>query len=103
MSNCHTATLRHGNRKGNPVTFGEKLREIREKAEFRQEDLAESSGVPIGSLRGYEQGQREPSWSAVVKIAKALGVTCEAFSDCDDMKGEGEPEKKPAKSPRKKK
>jgi hypothetical protein len=33
-------------------------------------------------LRGYEQNRREPNWKAALKVAKALGVTLEAFADC---------------------
>ena len=47
-----------------------------------QAGLAEASGLPIGSIRNYEQGQREPYWAVVFKLAAALGVSCENFKDC---------------------
>jgi transcriptional regulator with XRE-family HTH domain len=56
---------------------------LREKAGLTQQQLAEASGLPIGSLRNYEQGQREPYWQVVFRLAAALGVTCEAFADCE--------------------
>ena len=64
------------------VTFAERLRELREKAGLTQQQLADASGLPVGSLRNYEQGQREPYWQVVFRLADALGVSCEAFKEC---------------------
>jgi transcriptional regulator with XRE-family HTH domain len=66
------------------MTFAERLQELREKAGLTQAQLAESSGLPLGSIRNYEQGQREPYWTVVFKLADALGVSCEAFKSCVD-------------------
>lgn len=63
-------------------TFGEKLRELREKAMLTQQQLADASGLPLGSLRNYEQGQREPYWAAVFKLAEALSVPVDTFAEC---------------------
>jgi transcriptional regulator with XRE-family HTH domain len=63
-------------------TFGEQLRSLREKAGMTQAGLAEASGLPLGSIRNYEQGQREPYWQVVFRLAKALGTGCQAFADC---------------------
>jgi transcriptional regulator with XRE-family HTH domain len=38
--------------------------------------------LPIGSIRNYEQGQREPYWSVVFRLARALGVSVEVFAEC---------------------
>jgi transcriptional regulator with XRE-family HTH domain len=65
------------------ATFAERLRELREKAGLTQQQLADASGLPVGSLRNYEQGQREPYWQVVFRLAAALGVGCEAFADCE--------------------
>jgi transcriptional regulator with XRE-family HTH domain len=55
---------------------------LRERAGLTQNALAQASGVPIGSLRNYEQGQREPYWHVVFQLAGALGVSVEEFHDC---------------------
>jgi transcriptional regulator with XRE-family HTH domain len=47
-----------------------------------QDGLAQASGLPLGSIRNYEQGQREPYWAVVFKLAAALGVSSEEFKDC---------------------
>jgi len=66
------------------MTFAERLRELREQAGLTQARLAETSGLPLGSIRNYEQGQREPYWQVVFKLADALGVSVEAFKVCID-------------------
>jgi len=85
------------------MTFAEKLRELRDAKGLSEAKLASASGLKFGMIHSYGLGIRKPSFAAVVQIARALGVSCEAFADCDDMKGvEGEYEKKPAsKTPRK--
>ena len=45
-------------------------------------------------VHGYGLGTRLPSFAAVLKLAKALGVGCDAFAECEDVAAE---EEKPAK------
>jgi predicted transcriptional regulator len=74
-----------------PMTFAEKLRELRDASGLSEAKLAEASGVPFASVHEYGLGRRKPSFAAAVKIARALGVSCEAFADCEDVAGESEP------------
>ena len=74
------------------MPFKELLRKLREEAGLTQEELAEKASIPLGSYRNLEQGQRGPGWGAVVKLAKALGVSTDEFAKCDEV---NEPEKKP--------
>jgi transcriptional regulator with XRE-family HTH domain len=85
------------------MTFGERLRELREGKDMSREALATASGVPFGTIHGYELGRRAPSLSATLKLAKALGVDCTAFAACSDVMGEDEPEKPADKKPPKRK
>lgn len=79
------------------MKFSEKLRELRDAAGLTQEQLAQKAGMSVGNVRNYEQGIRLPTFPAVVKLAAALAVTCEAFAECSDVTGEDpEEEKKPA-------
>jgi transcriptional regulator with XRE-family HTH domain len=75
-------------REGKAMTFAQKLRELRDQAGLSEMALARKSGVAFGALHYYVLGRRKPSFAAVVKLAAALGVTCEAFADCDDVRGE---------------
>jgi transcriptional regulator with XRE-family HTH domain len=54
--------------------MGERLKQLRERVGLTQEQLAERAGVPIGTLRGWEYGRREPLLSAAGELAAALGV-----------------------------
>jgi transcriptional regulator with XRE-family HTH domain len=81
------------------MTFGEKLRELRDLAGLSEAKLAELSGVSFGAVHNYSLGFRRPTFAAAVKLARALGVTCEAFADCDDVAGELATEDTPAEPP----
>jgi transcriptional regulator with XRE-family HTH domain len=85
------------------MKFRDKLRQVRDAKRLSEAKLAEASGVSFAAIHDYGQGRRRPSFSAVVKLARALGVTCQEFADCEDI-AEGEPVEKPApKKPTKKK
>src|SRR5262245_1595453 len=76
------------------MKFGEKLKELREAADLSQQQLGETAGVTLHTVRNYEQGQRQPSWAAVVKLSRALGVSTEEFASCDLEEETGERKKK---------
>jgi transcriptional regulator with XRE-family HTH domain len=61
--------------------FPGRLRELRESAGLTQHALAEKVGVQRLSVARWEAGNREPSWSNVLALAAALGVTCQAFDE----------------------
>lgn len=71
------------------MTFAEKLRKLRDEAGLSEAKLAKRSGVSFAAIHDYGLGRRKPSLSAAVKIAQALGVTCEAFADCEDVLSDG--------------
>jgi transcriptional regulator with XRE-family HTH domain len=67
------------------MTFAEKLRQLRQEAGLSEAGLAERSGVSFGAIYNYCLGLRRPTFSAVLRITRALGVTCEAFAGCADL------------------
>lgn len=67
------------------MRFQDKLRELREAKGLSEAKLAELSGVPFGTLHNYGLGIRKPTFAAVVRLARALGTTCEAFAQCDGV------------------
>lgn len=75
--------------------FGKRLQELREKVGLTQVQLAEATGLPLGSIRNYEQGHRDPLWQAAFKLAAALGVGTEAFRDCIDSPSPADTSKTP--------
>jgi transcriptional regulator with XRE-family HTH domain len=91
------------------MTFAERLRQLRDAKGLSQAKLADASGVSFASVREYGMSRRKPSFEAVVKLARALGVSVEAFADCEDVGGEAAPplrpheeEKKPERPRRRK-
>jgi transcriptional regulator with XRE-family HTH domain len=78
------------------MTFAEKLRELRDARELSEAKLADASGLPFATVHNYALGRRKPSLAAALKLAKALGVPCEAFADCDDVQGDEEQPSPPA-------
>src|SRR5262245_6251394 len=59
--------------------IGGRLRELREGKGLTQPQLAELVGVKRDAVARWEADVREPGWSNVVALAKALGVRCEDF------------------------
>jgi transcriptional regulator with XRE-family HTH domain len=70
------------------MKFADKLRELRDEKKMTEAELAEASNVSKAILHDYLLGRRAvPSFANVLKLAAALGVTCEAFADCEDITG----------------
>jgi DNA-binding XRE family transcriptional regulator len=59
--------------------FGKALKRLRAQRKLTQKQLAEKSGLSQNAISHWENGEREPGWSAVVQLAEALGVDCRAF------------------------
>src|SRR5215475_6525926 len=59
--------------------FSARLKEMRERAGLTQKQLADRAGVSQRGISHWEQGLREPTWSNVIALAKALGVKCDDF------------------------
>ena len=76
-------------RKWSPTGFGERLKAIREASGKSQQHLAEAVGVDVMTVSRLERGGQEPAWPLALAIAKALGVSCEAFEKSDS--GEAAP------------
>ena len=55
--------------------FGERLKELRREYGVGQVELAKSIGVSKGIISLWENGQREPTMSNLVSLAKYFGVS----------------------------
>jgi transcriptional regulator with XRE-family HTH domain len=60
-------------------TFAIRLVGLRKAAGLTQAELADESGIPLGTLRGLEQARRQPTWAAVQALAAALKIDCREF------------------------
>lgn len=68
-----------------PKGFSTRLRELRSAAGLSQSDLAARAGMNLWGLAKLEYAQREPKWYTVVALARALGVTPDAFLATGEM------------------
>lgn len=65
------------------MLFADRLKELREKSQLTQQEMADRSGISIWTIRGYEQGNREPDWLNAILLARALRVSAEdGFGGC---------------------
>jgi transcriptional regulator with XRE-family HTH domain len=61
--------------------FGARLRELRNKADLTQMELAQKAMIARSFVAKLEAGQHVPSWDTVLALAAALGVDCTAFQE----------------------
>jgi transcriptional regulator with XRE-family HTH domain len=61
------------------MPFGDKLKQLRQQKGMTQAKLASVSGIPVGTIRDYEQGKRDPLLSNAQRLAKALAVSLDVF------------------------
>lgn len=57
--------------------MGNRLKRLRDERHLTQEQLAAAAGIPVGSLRNYEQDHREPRVQQLQRLARALNVSME--------------------------
>lgn len=57
-----------------PRTFGQNLRRLRKARGYSQEGFAHDSGIDRSYFGGVERGDRNPSLTMILAIAKALDV-----------------------------
>jgi DNA-binding XRE family transcriptional regulator len=59
--------------------FAARLRQLREERNLTQDELAKRAGVGQAMISLLEQGDRQPSWPTVCRLADALDVRVEVF------------------------
>jgi transcriptional regulator with XRE-family HTH domain len=72
--------------------MGQRLKELRDRANLTQEALARKADVGTDAVRNWEKGRRTPGLDMAVKLADALGVSL------DDLVGRTPPPP-PAEAP----
>ena len=55
--------------------LGRNIRDLREKRDLLQRELAEQAGVPVRTIGRIERGEVDMRIGTLVKIAKALNTT----------------------------
>lgn len=67
-----------------PKGFPSRLVRLRADAGMTQRDLAQASGVSVPQIARYETGTSKPRMTALVKLAKALGVDVSMLADANE-------------------
>ena len=55
-------------------TFRQNLHDARKKAGLTQKELAEKSGISLSSIKRYEKGEREPTWTIIETLSTTLNI-----------------------------
>lgn len=61
------------------VSFQNNIGECRRKAGYTQKDAADATGIPLGTLRRWEQGQNDPDMGSLIKLAKLYGASLDSM------------------------
>ena len=59
----------------------ENIKKLRKNLKMTQKSLAESTGLSIGTIQGYEQGRYEPKIETIYRIADALGIPASEIAE----------------------
>ena len=65
------------------MKLADKIKELRVKQGINTQTLSERSGIPLGSIRAYERSSVQPSFNAVLRLARAFNVDLNTFADCE--------------------
>jgi DNA-binding XRE family transcriptional regulator len=64
--------------------FAARLKKLRDQSKLTQEQLAENSGLDVGTVRQLEQGTRtNPLWQTICALARGLGKDVLVFVGTD--------------------
>ncbi len=67
------------------MKLGEALKKVREAKNLSQKELAGLLGMAQAQYSRIESGKTDPSFSAVIKIAKALGISLSELFTSDEI------------------
>lgn len=56
------------------VRLGKAVKQVRTKAGMTQEQLANEIGMHATYISDIERGARNPSWDAIARLAKGMGI-----------------------------
>lgn len=70
------------------AALGEAVRRMRREAGLSQEQLAERASTDFTQVGGIERGQRNPSYSTLLRLAAGLGTSVSTIlALADEIKG----------------
>jgi transcriptional regulator with XRE-family HTH domain len=81
--------------------FADQLQRLLKEQGVSQYRLAQLSGITKQTLSRLVLGQQDPSWETVQRLAAALGVSCEQFTDPGLKEPPAAPKQRPRGRPKK--
>lgn len=61
-------------------TMSSILKKLRQRAQMSQDELAKAAGIPVNTLRCWEQAVSTPRFDTAVRVARALGVSLDELA-----------------------
>ena len=65
--------------------FNKRLREVRMKCGFTQQNMADKLGISLNAYQKYEQSERSPSLDCLVRIADIFEISLDYLLCRDDF------------------
>jgi transcriptional regulator with XRE-family HTH domain len=78
--------------------MGKRLQSFRLAKGLSQSQLAKAAAVPLGTLRGWEQGRRVPLLDAAARLAVALEISLDELAGIGPAAARGESQAAPKKT-----
>jgi len=70
------------------ASLGEAVRTLRVEAGMSQEELADAAGTDLTQVGGVERGVRNPSYTTLLRLARALDTSVGRLTSlADDLRG----------------
>ena len=76
------------------MTLSERLRQLREESNMKQEDIAKGMGIPLRTYCRYEYGEREPVASVLCRMADFYAVSLDYLVGRTEIRQTGGKEKR---------
>jgi len=64
--------------------FSDRLRELRERASFSRERMADALDIGSASIARYERGENDPTADVLLKMARFFSVSVDYLLGADD-------------------
>lgn len=66
-----------------PMSLNQELKKARNRAGFTQQDVSDKTGIPLGTLRRWEQGVNEPDTDSLVLLLDLYRASADEVLESD--------------------
>lgn len=67
------------------MEFNKNLQNLRKQCGLTQKELADKTGLSIGTIQGYEQGKYKPKSEQLIKLSIALGIPAQNLDPSSNL------------------